>query len=183
MGERANLIQAKVNECTKQLNEVKEMMKTQKGVAYKSSQKKALMILKRRKMYEAQLNSILNQQFNIDQVQFTSETIQSTLDAAAGMKQAADAQKNAMKNLDLDKLEELQDDMQDMMDDQEEVQEILGRDYAVDGYDEAEVEAELEELDGDIVNEKLEGNKAPSYVPQVSAMQSDAKDLEHIMNN
>jgi len=188
MGERGKVIQVKVDECNKQLNEIKNAMKTQKGVAYKNSQKKALMVLKRRKMYEAQLNNVLSQQFNIDQVQFTTETIQTTIDAVAGMKQAAVAQKALMKNLDLDQLEDLQDDMQDMMDDQQEIQEILGRDYAIDGYDEAEIEAELEELDGDIVNEKLEGNNAPSYIPQGNSVQqqsvaNDKEDLANIMNN
>eukprot|EP00826_Nyctotherus_ovalis_P000947 TRINITY_DN1008_c0_g2_i3.p1 TRINITY_DN1008_c0_g2~~TRINITY_DN1008_c0_g2_i3.p1 ORF type:complete len:194 (-),score=71.32 TRINITY_DN1008_c0_g2_i3:81-662(-) len=187
MGERAKVLEGKVNECNKQLNEVKNAMKTQKGIAYKNSQKKALMILKRRKMYEAQLNSVSSQQFNIDQVQFTSETIQTTIDTAAGMKQAAAAQKELMKKLDLDQLEDLQDDMQDMMEDQQEMQEILGRDYAIDGYDEAEIEAELEELDGEIVNEKLEGNNAPSYIPQSNPVQpvgqNDKEDLANIMNN
>ena len=69
-----------MNECTKQLNEVKLQMRKQTGVAYKGSQRKALTILKRRKMYENQLNNLMNQQFNVDQVQFTSETIQTTID-------------------------------------------------------------------------------------------------------
>ena len=185
MGERSKVIEAKVNECNKQLNEVKNAMKTQKGVAYKNSQKKALMILKRRKMYEVQLNSVQTQQFNIDQVQFTSETIQSTLDAAAGMKQAALVQKDLMKKIDLDQLEQLQDDIQDMMEDQEEIQEILGRDYAIDGYDEAEIEAELEELDGEIVAGKLEDYKATSHIPQSNSqpVANDKEELANIMDN
>ena len=73
-------MEAKVNECTKQINEIKQLMKTQKGLAYQNSQKKALMILKRRKIYESQLNSLMSTQLNIDQVQFTSESIQNTID-------------------------------------------------------------------------------------------------------
>jgi len=69
-----------MNECTKQLNDVKHQMKTQKGVSYKNSQAKALTILKRRKMYEAQLANAQNQQFNVDQVQFNSENIQNVID-------------------------------------------------------------------------------------------------------
>ncbi len=80
LGERAKVIEAKVNECTKQINDLKMAMKKQTGVAYKNSQQKALVILKRRKMYENQLNTLLSQQFNVDQVQFTSETIQTTID-------------------------------------------------------------------------------------------------------
>lgn len=81
---RAKILEAKIDGCGKQLNEVKQQMKSQKGIAYKNSQKKALMILKRRKMYEAQFNNLNNQQFNIDQIQFTSDTIQNTVDTVRG---------------------------------------------------------------------------------------------------
>lgn len=43
-------------------------MKTAKGMAYKSLQQKALNVLRRRKMYDAQLMNVQNQQFNVDQV-------------------------------------------------------------------------------------------------------------------
>ena len=77
---RAKILEGKVKECENQLNEVKQQMKTQKGISYKNCQKKALMILKRRRMYEAQLNNLVNQQYNVDQVKFCSETIQTTVD-------------------------------------------------------------------------------------------------------
>ena len=171
-------------------------MKTQKGLAYQNSQKKALMILKRRKIYESQLNSLMNQQFNIDQVQFTSESIQNTVDTviyqyhqqAATLKIAVDAQKTQMAQINVDQMEDLQEDMTDMMADQEEVQEVLGRDYAVGAFDEGELAQELDELDEDIVNEKIEGAVSiPSYIPQGAKAQpsvkKDAEDLEQIMNN
>jgi len=51
MGERAKFIEAKINQCNKQLLEVKNAMKTQRGPAYNNSKTKAATILKRRKMY------------------------------------------------------------------------------------------------------------------------------------
>ena len=57
-----------------------------------------------------------------------------------------------MKNLDLDKLEDMYDDMADLMADQEEIQEIMTRSYQVE-YDESELMNELNELDEEIVNE------------------------------
>ena len=185
MGERTKVLEGKVNDCTRQLNQLKESMKKQTGLAYKSSKQKALTILKRRKMYEAQLNSVLNQQFNIDQVQFTSESIQGTLDMAAGMKQATLAQKQLMKGMNLDNLEDLHDEMQDMMEDQEEIQEILGRDYAMgEDYDEEEIEAELEALDGEIVSEKLDENPAVDPLSQPQApIANDKDEMNNIMNN
>ena len=57
-----------MDECNKQLADIKNQMKTAKGASYKSLQQKALGILRRRKMYDAQLGNIMNQQFNVDQV-------------------------------------------------------------------------------------------------------------------
>lgn len=91
-----------------------------------------------------------------------------------------------MKHINLDDLEDLQDDTQEMMQDQEEIQEVLGRDYALDAYDEAELQQELDELDDDIVNEKLEGGvSVPNYMPKKAQTEAkkDSEELAHIMNN
>jgi len=63
-------------------------MKTAKGTSYKSLQHKALGILRRRKMYDAQYANMCNQQFNIDQVKFTSENVSSTIETMAALKDA-----------------------------------------------------------------------------------------------
>ncbi len=46
--------------------EVKKEMLTAKGMRKKTLQQKALHILKRRKMYDNQLNHLQNQAFNVD---------------------------------------------------------------------------------------------------------------------
>ena len=91
-----------------------------------------------------------------------------------------------MKKINLDQLEDMQDEMRDMMEDQTEIQEILGRDYTLDAYDEAELEQELGELDEEIVNEKLEGNPVPagalpSVAPPAKAMTAQ-EEMNNIMN-
>ena len=62
---------------------IKNQMKTAKGMSYKSLQQKALAVLRRRKMYDVQLGNVMNQQFNVDQVQFTSETITNTIETVS----------------------------------------------------------------------------------------------------
>ena len=134
-------------------------------MAYKSLQNKALQVLRRRKMYDAQLNNVMSQQFNIDQVAFTTETITSTIDTMNALKAATAVQQQEMKKLNMDQLEDLFDDLADMMADQEEIQEVMGRSYQVE-YDESELMNELAELDEEIVNEQLsDGFNVPSYVP------------------
>ena len=41
---------------------------------------RCMMVLKKRKMYDNQLKQYMNQQFTLDQVAFTSESIQNTLE-------------------------------------------------------------------------------------------------------
>ena len=82
------------------------------------------------------------------------------------MKDATAVQQEAMKKLDMDKMEDLFDDLAEMMADQQEIQEVMSRSYQVE-YDESELMDELNELDEEIVNEQLgEGFNVPSYVPQ-----------------
>ena len=65
----------KVDDCNVQLNEIKKQMAGAKGTRLSTLKQKALQILRRRKMYDQQLGQVLNQQFNVDQVAFTQESI------------------------------------------------------------------------------------------------------------
>ena len=94
----------------------------------------------------------MNQQFNVDQVAFTQESIQDTMNTVQALKAANVAQKEQMKNFNMDEMEDLFDDMADLMADQAEIQECMGRTYDCD-YDEAALLGELDELDEEIVSE------------------------------
>ena len=99
---------------------------------------------------------------------------------------ATEAQKEQMQKVNVDQLEDLHEDMADMMAEQQEMQEVLARDYALDAYDEGELMQELDELDEDIVNEKMAGaGTVPSYIPQKAqaSVKKDSQVLEQIMNH
>ena len=165
MDARCKVIQVKVDECNVQLNELKKQMASAKGTRLNALKQKALQILRRRKMYDTQLGQIMNQQFNVDQVAFAQESIQDTINTVAALKQANIAQKEVMKNFNMDQMEDLFDDMADMMADMEEINEVMTRTYNCD-YDESELLGELDELDEEIVSEQLnEGLGLPSYIP------------------
>jgi len=50
-----------------------------KGSKMTQLKQKAMMVLKRRKMYDNQMNTIMQQQFNVDSVAFAQESIQDTI--------------------------------------------------------------------------------------------------------
>ena len=76
MDSRQKAIQVKVDECDAQLMELKKQMASAKGSRMNALKQKALMVLRRRKMYDTQLGSVMNQQFMVDQVAFTQESMQ-----------------------------------------------------------------------------------------------------------
>jgi charged multivesicular body protein 5 len=113
-------------------------------------------------------------QFNVDNVQFTTEQIQTALDTAVTMKEAVGVQKDLMKKVKIDDMQDLADDMADMQEDTEEIQEILSENYALDAFNEDEVMNELNELDEDVINSQL--NDSPS-VP-VSKPEPEKLDMD-----
>lgn len=66
-----------------------------------------MQLLKQRKTYENQRNSLMQQSFNIEQASFATQTMQDTALTLQAMKGANLAMKNQMKEFNLDDLEVL----------------------------------------------------------------------------
>lgn len=119
------------------------------GPAKVSVQKRAMAILKQKKMYEKQKETTMNQQFNVDQIMFAQETLKETASTVSAMKDANKSLKKQFKQINISKVEDLQDDMSDLLEQAEEVQNALSRSYATDDVDEADLEAELAAMEDD----------------------------------
>jgi charged multivesicular body protein 5 len=68
---------------TKLDNEAKDLLeksKKAKGTTKEMYKQRCVNILKKRKQYDNQLKAYMNQQFTLDQVAFTSENIQNTIE-------------------------------------------------------------------------------------------------------
>eukprot|EP01110_Echinostelium_bisporum_P004972 TRINITY_DN22261_c0_g1_i1.p1 TRINITY_DN22261_c0_g1~~TRINITY_DN22261_c0_g1_i1.p1 ORF type:complete len:214 (-),score=49.22 TRINITY_DN22261_c0_g1_i1:48-689(-) len=158
-----------------------QMAKTRpNSPSYNSLRQRAMRVLKQRKMYEAQRDSMMNQSFNMEQANFTTQMMQDTVVTVNAMKDGAKAMKQQFKKINIDDVENLQDDMQDMMDQSNELNEILSRSYAVPGdFDETEFEDELNALDEEVALETV----MPSYlrtanVPTEAPSLDDELDLK-----
>merc|ERR1719231_1239984 len=99
------------------------------GPAKNSVQKRAIAILKQKKMYEAQKEKTMNQQFNMEQVMFAQESLAETANTVTAMKDANTALKKQFKAVKIGEVEDLQDDMADLLEQAEEVQDAMGRSY------------------------------------------------------
>ena len=58
LGDLGGVIQKKVDDCNAELMKVKKEMLTAKGMRTKTLQQKAMMLLKRRKMYDTHLGAV-----------------------------------------------------------------------------------------------------------------------------
>merc|ERR1719389_1153193 len=150
MEKRGETLDTKIGKLDKELARYTEQMKKMKpGPAKQAVQKRALTLLKQKKMYEKQKEQTINQQFNMDQIMFAQEGLKETADTVSAMKDANKALKKQFKAININQVEDLQDDMADLLEQAEEVQEALGRSYNTDDIDEADLEAELAAMEDD----------------------------------
>mmetsp|Transcript_20428 Transcript_20428/g.20813 ORF Transcript_20428/g.20813 Transcript_20428/m.20813 type:complete len:220 (-) Transcript_20428:97-756(-) len=169
LGGRVDQMDKKIAGLENELRVYKDKIKKAKSPAAKQAvQKRAMEILKRKKMYESQRDMVAGQQFNIDQTSFGIESAQANVQTIAAMKGAHNELKKTMKNdLNIDDVEDLADDMADMMEDFNEINEALGRNFSTpDDIDEADLDAELELLEDELFEEDIgeTADATPSYL-------------------
>lgn len=76
-----------------------------------------LQVLKSKRMYENQLGALTNQQFNVEQTNFALQSMQDNVETVRAMQAAGKQLKQNFKQpeLNINKIENMQDDMADLM--------------------------------------------------------------------
>jgi len=149
-----------------ELRQFQAQLKRAKGASATNIKRRAMQVLKRKKMYEQQRDQLAGQAFNLEQTNFAIETAQSTVDTVEAMKGAAATLKVEQKKINIDKVEDIQDELADMMWDMNEIQETLGRSYGVpDEFDEADLDDEFAALEDEWDQEdETQVESTPSYL-------------------
>uniref|UniRef100_A0A383VAB0 Charged multivesicular body protein 5 n=1 Tax=Tetradesmus obliquus TaxID=3088 RepID=A0A383VAB0_TETOB len=169
LNSRGDRIDEQINKLDQQLMKFREQIKkTRPGPAQEALKKRALTVLRQKRMYEGQRETLYNQQFNMEATRFQVESIQDTVQTVQALKAANSQMKGAMKankELDLSFIDSLQDELADMADLTNEINEAMGQNYAIpDDVDEADLMAELDALEGDLALEDAVGASGPSYL-------------------
>lgn len=140
-----------------------QMKKMRNGPAKDGVKRKALMVLKQKKTYERQRDQLMQQSFNMEQTNYSIQTVKDTQVVVSAMKTGLKQMKKEYKKINIDKIEDLQDEMEDMLEMADEVQETLGRQYGMpDDVDEADLEAELDALGDEMFEDELSVDDAIS---------------------
>ncbi|KAF1801389.1 Snf7-domain-containing protein [Mucor lusitanicus] len=162
---RVDAVEVKVKKLDAELTRYRDQLKKMRdGPAKKTVQQKALRVLKQKKLYEAQRDNLQQQSFNMEQAQMTTENLRNVMATVDAMQTANKEMKKQYKNVNLDKIDQLQDEMEDLMEQANEVQETLGRSYNLpDDIDEDDLEAELDALGDEL---EFEDEEVPSYLQE-----------------
>jgi charged multivesicular body protein 5 len=185
MDSRMEGIQGKIKGTDRELMDLKKQIMRAKGAEKVRLKKRAAMVMKRRKMYDAQYGQVMNQSFNIEQTSHAIRSAKDTKEHVAAMKGARDELKKFGEELNLDEVEDLYDDMDEILVEQEEVQEIMGRNFGnVEDVDSDELMEELEGLGSDLeddVEEDVgyipEAGRAPLPAGQPTAATAETDDF------
>jgi charged multivesicular body protein 5 len=144
---RVDTVDKKVAKLDAELLKYKQQMaKMKPGPSKNMVKQKAMRVLKQKKQYEGQRESMAQQSFNLDQTNYAIQSMKDTQVTVAAMKGGMKEMKKEYKKMDIGKIENMQDEMADMMEDANEIQEVMGRSYGMPELDEDDLEAELDAL-------------------------------------
>ncbi|KAJ9522998.1 hypothetical protein QJQ45_023834 [Haematococcus lacustris] len=166
---RGDRVDEQIKKLDEQLMKYKEQIKkTRPGPAQDAIKRRALQVLKQKKLYEGQRDQLYQQQFNMEQTRFTVDSIKDTITTVQALSIANKEMKSTMKKnkeLDLNYIDKLQDDMFDMMDMSKEINEAMSRSYEVpEDVDESDLMAELDGLEEELSMEAGAKGATPSYL-------------------
>lgn len=144
-------------------------MKKVKGPAQNAVKQRALRVLKQKRLYEGQRDQLYSQQYNIDQIAFTSEQIQDSITTVQAMKVATKGMKSQFKakELNIDNIDKMTDEMADLMDQANDIHEALAANYNLpDEIDEDDLMGELDALEAELSLETEGTAGVPSYLQE-----------------
>lgn len=178
LDKRSDALSAKIRKLDAELLRYKkQMVKMRNGPAKDGVKRRALRVLKQKKMYEAQQAKLMDTSFNIETQSFALENAKTNIETVNAMKEANKQLSKQFKSpaLDIDAIEDMQDDMADLLEQNEEIQDALSRSYGVgEDFDEADLDAELDALgELDEFEFEDESSSVPSYLADVSIPTTD----------
>ena len=116
----------------------------------------ALQCLKKKKLYEQQVENLQNSQLKLEEQVITLEGSKTTAETFSALKSGAGAMKQLHRDTNIDDVDKVMDDINEQSEKMRQVQEALGQPvgYSAD-LDEDELDAELAELEAEDLEAEL----------------------------
>jgi len=155
---REAFLQAK---CNKEVIEAKKFLQ-------QKNKRAAMMCLKRKKTYESQIDKISGARMTIETQVNAIEGASVTMDALSAMRTGAQAMRQLHRGMTSEQVDDTMEDIREQMDLANELNEAISQPLGGEIIDEDELEAELDALEQENVDEQLLGLEAarlPTKLP------------------
>lgn len=150
-----------------ELNRAKELSKQNK-------KPQALLALKKKKMFETQLEQTNNLILRLNEQKMMLENQRATVEVVQAMHGAAKVAKQTMQEMNIDHVDDLMANIQEQNDEMAQIQDALAQPAGLVDMDEADLEGELEALENEVNDEAL---LAPAPIPTTVKIGAEAEEL------
>ena len=130
--------------------------------------KSALFAMKRKKMYEAEIEKIQGSKMTLETQIMSLESSVQNMETFKAMKAGQTAMKNIRQNVDVDNVDDIMDDIREEMETANEISEAIGRPIDDMAYDDEELLNELNEMEELELEEELLSKPAAVQQPGYS---------------
>lgn len=134
---------------------IEQMTKEAKGKLAAKDKKGAMFALKRKKLYESEIEKIQNVKMTLETQVMNLESATQNAETFMAMKQGTDAMKNIRTGVGIDKVDDMMDEIREEMDMANEISSAIAQPVDPLLHDEDELLAELEALEQDDVEAEL----------------------------
>lgn len=141
----------------------------------------ALQCLKKKKLYEQQIEQLQNQQLKLEEQVITLEGSKTTAETFTALKSGAGAMKQLHKETNIDEVDKVMDDINEQTEKMRQVQDALGQPvgYAAD-LDEDELEEELAALEAEDLEDELDLDAELAAMPSAPVGRAPAPKLPSV---
>ena len=133
---------------------IMQQLKLAKAKSAKGDKRGAILCLKRKKMYQAEVDKINNILANLEQQKFTLENAATNAVVVGAMQESKAGLQSITTSMDVDNVTELMDDLQENMDMGEEISNALGQQMG-DTVDDDELLGELDDMEKELMEEEM----------------------------
>lgn len=156
-------------------------LKEAKAKSGRKDKKGALFCLKRKKMYEAEVNKIQGAQMTLTQQIMSLESATINMEVFKGMKTGANAMKQIHGQMNVDKVDETMEEINETMDVAKEISDVISQPVG-DPLDEDDLLEELNELQEEELESKMLDVNVPAAIPAATVPAMPAAPTDTILS-
>eukprot|EP00271_Cylindrocystis_brebissonii_P013431 TRINITY_DN33252_c0_g1_i1.p1 TRINITY_DN33252_c0_g1~~TRINITY_DN33252_c0_g1_i1.p1 ORF type:complete len:218 (+),score=71.90 TRINITY_DN33252_c0_g1_i1:536-1189(+) len=128
----------------------------------------AIQCLKKKKLYEGQIEALSNYQFRLQDQEVMLEGANATVEVVGAMRDSAQVLKGVQKQMNIDDVDKTMDEINEQTENMKQIQDALSQPVgSAADFDEDELLAELEELEGLELEEEVLQPAQSSALPSV----------------